>query len=815
MSSEERRLRVGVLSRAHVHADGYISILSATPGVDVYVADPDGPDGEPDRGPAGLPAGISYLPSYAALFEQAVDAVVITSETKHHLPLVQAAAAAGAAILCEKPLATTAEDAELIAAAVAAAGVPFMIAYPVRFMSASQELLARVEAGQLGQLVAVRGTNNGRLPTHRPWFTDAELSGGGALFDHVVHVADLIDALQPAPPIRVTAVTNKILYPDADAQVETGGLVLIEYAGGVVAAIDCSWSLPEDAPTWGGLTVNVTGTLGDTFVDPFRPRLRGIDAAQGRAIELPYGDSGDPPLLSAFLEMVRTGQPSQPDLGVALRTLSVVLAAEESARTDQPVPIRTFGVDRDTRQQHRQQHRDRWNQSRRESRTRHRELTPRPAAPLRHSTREDRSMPIKRSAVLELARMLAAGGVSSDPLERATTIADVRRLAERRLPKMAFDFIDGGADGEITLRANIDDLAEVTLRPRSLVDVSEPVLSTVVAGETLPVPLLMGPCGSMRLAGGDGELSAVRAAGAAGLTYTISTASSWSIEELAAEASGPMWFQLYMWRSREIVQDLVNRARAAGCTALVITVDVPINGKRVRDQRNGMSIPPKITARNAAGVIRHPAWFLGLLRGPAIGFRNLQGIAEGSSAMSHQAYINTQLANLQASWDDVAWLRRTWTGPLFIKGITTVEDATSAANVGADGIFVSNHGGRQLDGLPSSISALPRIVDALGDRLDIIMDGGIRRGGDVVKALAVGADAVAIGRSWAWGLAAAGQRGVEHVASIYLQEITETLQLLGVPDVNALDRSHVNFPSAWVAGGDRATNAPALEHEPR
>ena len=235
----------------------------------------------------------------------------------------------------------------------------------------------------------------------------------------------------------------------------------------------------------------------------------------------------------------------------------------------------------------------------------------------------------------------------------------------------------------------------------------------------------------------------------------------------------------------------------------MVTVDVPINGKRARDQRNGMSIPPKITVQNAAGVIRHPSWFLGLLRGPAIGFRNLQGIAEGSSAMSHQEYVNTELVNLRASWEDVAWLRREWDGPLFIKGITTTEDATSAAEVGADGIFVSNHGGRQLDGLPSTISALPRIVDAVGDRLAVIMDGGIRHGGDVVKALAVGADATAIGRSWAWGLAAAGQRGVEHVAAIYRQEITETLQLLGVPDVDDLNRTHVGFPAEWVADRDR------------
>jgi isopentenyl diphosphate isomerase/L-lactate dehydrogenase-like FMN-dependent dehydrogenase len=414
-------------------------------------------------------------------------------------------------------------------------------------------------------------------------------------------------------------------------------------------------------------------------------------------------------------------------------------------------------------------------------------------------------MPIKGSAITELVRMLVAGGLSVDPLDHAPTIDDVRLLAKRRLPKMAFDYIDGGADAEITLRANVDDLVKVTLRRRSLVDVSELSLGTSIAGQALPMPLVLAPCGLMRLAGGDGELSAVKAAGAAGLTYTISTASSWSIDELAAVASGPLWFQLYLWRSRDVVTALVRRAEEVGCAALVLTVDVPINGKRARDHRNGMSIPPQVTVRNAAGVIRHPAWFRDLLRGPPIGFRNLQGIAEGSSAMSHQEYVNTELSNLKASWEDVAWLRRTWDGPLLIKGITTVEDAVEANKAGADGIVVSNHGGRQLDGTASSISALPRIADAVGDRLDIVFDSGIRHGSDVVKALAVGAKAVAVGRSWAWGLAAAGQRGVAHVARLYEQEIKETLMLLGVPDVRELDRSSVDYPAEWNTLGDHAS----------
>lgn len=412
------------------------------------------------------------------------------------------------------------------------------------------------------------------------------------------------------------------------------------------------------------------------------------------------------------------------------------------------------------------------------------------------------------SGVRELFHMLVAGGISTDPLERAPTVDDVRRIARRKLPKMAFDFIDGGADAEITLRANLADLERVTLRRHSLVDVSSLSLETEVVGEKLPIPLVLGPCGSMRLAGRDGELSAVRAAGEAGLVYTISSASSWSIEELAAEATGPMWFQLYQWRSDEVIQTLVSRAKAVGCTALVVTVDVPINGKRARDHRNGMSIPPQVTLRNAVGVARHPAWFRSVLKAPPIGFRNLLGIAEGSSAMSHQEYINTELANLKASWSDIAQLRRDWDGPLFVKGLTTVDDALSAVAAGADGIFVSNHGGRQLDGLPSSISTLPRIVDAVGDRLDIIFDSGVRHGSDVVKALAVGADAVAIGRSWVWGLAAAGQRGVEYVTQLYRQEIEETMRLMGVTSVADLDRSWVDYPAEWDRlGADRSSSS--------
>jgi len=413
---------------------------------------------------------------------------------------------------------------------------------------------------------------------------------------------------------------------------------------------------------------------------------------------------------------------------------------------------------------------------------------------------DGRLMPGSRaSAAVDMLRLLRAGGRQVDRLAGLPTVTDFRARARRRLPRMAFDFIDGGAGSELTLRANVLDLAGVSLVPRTMVDVSEVNLASTLNGQQLPMPVVLAPCGLVRVAGGEGELAAVRAAGRAGTPYTISTASSWSIEEIAEQATGPLWFQLYLWRSRDVVETLVDRARVAGCTALVVTTDVVVNGKRPRDHRNGMSIPPRITARNALSTAMHPGWFLNLLRGPAIGFRNLQGIAEGSSAMSHQEYVNTELANLSPSWEDLAWLRRRWDGPLYVKGVLSTEDADAALAAGADGLWVSNHGGRQLDSVPSPVSVLPRILDAVGGQIPVLLDGGIRSGTDVVKVLAMGASAVAIGRSWVWGIAAAGERGVSRVLDIYRQEITETLQLMGRLSLDDLSPQLVRYPADWAS----------------
>ncbi|WP_432561415.1 Gfo/Idh/MocA family protein [Kineococcus sp. SYSU DK003] len=328
-------MKVGVLSFAHVHAAGYVPRLLAEPGVEVLTADP-APWSDPTelRGKAFAEQfGAPYVDSYEELFAWGPDCVVVTSENSRHRELVEVAAAAGVHVLCEKPLATTLDDALAMRKAVQDAGILFMMAFPVRFSSA----FAQLRAAGLGEVFAVRGANNGKLPTSRSWFTDPGLAGGGALADHVVHLADLLDALLGVEASSVTAVTNQVLHGDR-ARAETSGLVTTTYANGVVAAIDCSWSLPDSAPNWGGLQLSVAGTEGTVDVDFFGASVRGIEAS-GSPLDLRYGADLDAAMLSAFLDAVRTGVQPQPDLEVGLRTLKVVLAAQESARTGRTVTL--------------------------------------------------------------------------------------------------------------------------------------------------------------------------------------------------------------------------------------------------------------------------------------------------------------------------------------------------------------------------------------------------------------------------------------------------------------------------------------------
>ncbi|WP_431280269.1 Gfo/Idh/MocA family protein [Leifsonia poae] len=337
--TDRPRLRVAVLSFAHTHAIGYCRLLADRDDIELITTDPDGADA-PDDAPRGAELaailGVRYVASYDEALAWGPDAVVVTAENSRHRDLVERAAAAGAHILCEKPLATTVEDAIAMVAAAERADVSLMTAYPVRFASSFADALARVRSGQLGSVIGVKGTNNGKLPiANRAWFTDPVLSGGGALVDHVVHCADLLDELFGALPTSVRAVTNRMLHADSGVQVETGGLVTAIYPGGVVATIDCSWSVPDNAPTWGGLTLQITGTRGTVTLAPFAQHVRGQDA-NGEVWES-VGDDLDRAMLDEFLAAAREGRPAAPSGQVGVRTLRVVDAAQRSARTGQPV----------------------------------------------------------------------------------------------------------------------------------------------------------------------------------------------------------------------------------------------------------------------------------------------------------------------------------------------------------------------------------------------------------------------------------------------------------------------------------------------
>lgn len=339
-ATDARKLKVAVLSFAHHHAIGYCRLLGARDDIELAASDPDGStagDAAIRGADLARSLGVRYFPTYEDALAWGPDAVIVTAENSRHRGLVELAAAAGAHILCEKPLATTVDDAAAMVDAAAAADVTLMTAYPVRFSSSFQDALARVRAGQLGDIVGIKGTNNGKVPRDRAWFTDPALSGGGALVDHVVHCADLLDDLLGASPISVRAVSNGILHSGSGVSVETGGLVTAVYPGGVVATIDCSWSVPENAATWGGLTLQITGTRGNITVAPFAQHVKGYDDAG--PVWIGVGDDLDAAMLDEFLDAVRSGRRAQPDGEVGLRTFRIVDAAQRSVLTGQPVTL--------------------------------------------------------------------------------------------------------------------------------------------------------------------------------------------------------------------------------------------------------------------------------------------------------------------------------------------------------------------------------------------------------------------------------------------------------------------------------------------
>jgi L-lactate dehydrogenase (cytochrome) len=372
-------------------------------------------------------------------------------------------------------------------------------------------------------------------------------------------------------------------------------------------------------------------------------------------------------------------------------------------------------------------------------------------------------------------------------MKHITCIEDLRQLHKRRVPKAFFDYADRGSYTEDTLRANSEDLQQIKFRQRILVDVSKRDLSTTILGEPAAMPLILAPVGLLGMQHGDGEIHACRAAQAAGIPFTQSTMSICSIEDIAAAVDKPFWFQLYVMKDRGFIKALIERAIAAKCSALVLTVDLQVIGQRHQDIKNGMTVPPEWSLAKLIDFATKPAWVSGVLRGKRRTFGNLAGhlkVSEDITALS--TWINSQF-DTSLNWKDIDWIRSIWPGKLILKGILDVEDAELAAKTGAQAIVVSNHGGRQLDGAPSSIEVLPEIVDTVGSQLEIMFDGGIRTGMDVVRALALGAKSCMIGRAYAYGLGAAGEAGVAKALDILAKEMLTTMGLCGVNTIAEID----------------------------
>jgi L-lactate dehydrogenase (cytochrome) len=368
------------------------------------------------------------------------------------------------------------------------------------------------------------------------------------------------------------------------------------------------------------------------------------------------------------------------------------------------------------------------------------------------------------------------------------SIEDLRTCARRRLPKAVFDFIDGGAHDEVSLRANRQDFERLSVVPKVLTDVSKRDASTTLLGEPVSMPLVVAPTGLAGLLARKGELAEARAAEAAGIPFCLSQMAASSIEEVDQATKRPFWFQSYLLKDRRINEALLDRAAKAGCPVLVITVDTKAQGPRERDIRNGFTVPPRVTWRNALDVARRLHWIGGVALGPRVTFANLADSVVGRGDIISIARFAAEQYDFSMDWSHFEWCRAKWKGKLAIKGILTVEDAQRATHHGVDAIIVSNHGGRQLDGAPSPLAVLPDIVDAVGDRVEIILDGGVRRGVDVLKALALGAKACMAGRPFLYGLAAGGERGVGKAIELFRGEIDNNLALLGRPVARELDR---------------------------
>ena len=384
-------------------------------------------------------------------------------------------------------------------------------------------------------------------------------------------------------------------------------------------------------------------------------------------------------------------------------------------------------------------------------------------------------------------------------LDRVVNIADLRELARRRVPALVFAYIDGGAEDEVTLRENVRAFRDVTFRPRQCMAVPACDLRTSVLGTTLDLPFLLAPVGFCRMFHPNGEVCAAREANAAGTAYILSTFSGTRLEDVRAGATGPLWYQLYVPGGRDVAEATIARARAAGYSALVVTVDTPVSGMRERDLRHG--VKPILAGRVRASLpyawqfITRPRWVIDYVADGAVRvFPNVELPGAGPMPCSDTSML---LERTLITWNDLRWIRDAWQGPVVIKGVDTGDDARRAVDAGANAVVVSNHGGRQLDGVAASIRALPEVVAAVDGQVEVLMDGGIRRGADVVKALCLGARAVLIGRAYAWGLAAAGGTGVARAIDILRTDIIRTMRLLGCQSPATLDRSYVDIPAGW------------------
>ena len=368
-----------------------------------------------------------------------------------------------------------------------------------------------------------------------------------------------------------------------------------------------------------------------------------------------------------------------------------------------------------------------------------------------------------------------------------TCIEDLRRLAQRRVPRMFYDYADSGSWTESTYRANEDDFRRLKLRQRVAVNMDGRSTATTMIGQPVAMPVAIAPTGLTGMQHADGEILAARAAEKFGVPFTLSTMSICSIEDVAAATTKPFWFQLYVMRDRAFVERLIDRAKAAGCSALVLTLDLQILGQRHKDLKNGLSAPPKLTLPNLLDMMTKPRWCLGMLGTPRRGFGNIIGHVEGVDDMGSLGQWTAQQFDPRLSWADVEWIKKRWGGPLILKGVMEPEDARLAAGSGADALVVSNHGGRQLDGAPSSIEALPAIAEAVGRDIEVWMDGGIRCGQDVLKARALGARGTMIGRAFLYGLGAMGEAGVTKALEILHRELDLTMAFCGHTTIDTVD----------------------------